>query len=84
MQEAMLSAQVAEEILYVLGALFGTIVLARLGIGRLATILSGAVLALLVTYALSMAEVAFFYWCPVSGIVMVTFVTGAERLINSD
>ena len=66
---------------YVLGALFGTIVLARIGIGRLSTILSGAALALIVTYLLSQAEVAFFFWCPLSGTLMVGFVYCTERFV---
>ena len=66
---------------YVLGMLFGTIVLARLGIGRLATVLAGAACALGVTLWLASQGVAFFYWCPTAGMSMILVVWLLERLI---
>tara|TARA_X000000950_G_scaffold77468_1_gene97206 strand:- start:3885 stop:5366 length:1482 start_codon:yes stop_codon:yes gene_type:complete len=59
---------------YVYGGIFACIVLARFGIGRFPTILLGfavasACVALLATY-----NIAFFYWCPVSGVAMIAVV----------
>ena len=64
---------------YVYGAIFGGIVLARFGIGRLATVLIGFVVASLITVYMSQAGIAFFYWCPVSGSAMVLTVWLLER-----
>ncbi|MEM7097375.1 MAG: hypothetical protein AAF541_03880 [Pseudomonadota bacterium] len=66
---------------YVLGMLFGTIVLARLGIGRLFTILPGVLVALVITLLLANHGVAFFYWCPTAGLSMILTVWVLERLL---
>ncbi|XOV83279.1 MAG: hypothetical protein ACFHXK_20805 [bacterium] len=59
---------------YVYGAIFGAIVLARFGIGRLATVLTGALAATLTVVWMSQQGIAFFYWCPVAGTLMVVLV----------
>ncbi len=64
---------------YVYGAIFGTIVLARMGVGRLSTILAGIAVATTVTLALSANDIAFFYWCPVAGLAMLITVLVLER-----
>lgn len=64
---------------YVYGAIFGSIVLARIGIGRLATILVGFAVACGLVVWMSQAGIAFFYWCPVSGLAMVFVVCVLER-----
>ena len=64
---------------YVYGAIFGSIVLARIGVGRFATFLLGFVSACAVTAWLAAEGVAFFFWCPVAGLVMVAVVLLAER-----
>ena len=64
---------------YVYGAIFGSIVLARFGIGRLSTILVGFALACAITVWLSQLGVAFFYWCPIAGTAMVLIVWLLER-----
>ncbi len=66
---------------YVYGAMLGGIILARMGVGRFATVLAGFVVACTVTIMLSNAGVAFFYWCPVAGGLMVLVVWGLERLL---
>lgn len=59
---------------YVYGAIFGSIVLARFGVGRLATIVVGAIVATLCVVWMSVNQIAFFYWCPVAGTVIVLLV----------
>ncbi len=59
---------------YVYAAIFGCIVLARFGIGRLPTVLAGASLSFVLVGWLSWQGVAFFYWCPIAGCAMVGFV----------
>ena len=64
---------------YVYGAIFGSIVLARFGIGRWSTVLAGAVIATLIVAWMSTQGIAFFYWCPVAGTTMVAVVWLLER-----
>jgi solute:Na+ symporter, SSS family len=64
---------------YVYGAIFGSIVLARFGIGRLKTMLVGFVVATAIVVWMSQAGIAFFYWCPVAGSIMVLVVWALER-----
>lgn len=64
---------------YVYGAIFGSIVLARFGIGRFATFVVGFAVACALVGILAYLEVAFFYWCPVAGIAMVLVVWALER-----
>ena len=59
---------------YFYGAIFASIVLARYGIGRFSTIILGFVLATVSVLIMANANVAFFYWCPVSGLLMVATV----------
>ena len=59
---------------YFYGAIFASIVLARYGIGRFSTIILGFVLATVSVLIMASANVAFFYWCPVSGLLMVATV----------
>jgi Na+/proline symporter len=66
---------------YVYGAIFGSIVLARFGIGRLSTVLVGFGLATALVVWMSQQGVAFFYWCPVAGSVMVIAVWLLERYL---
>lgn len=64
---------------YVYGAIFGSIVLARFGVGRLATVLVGVAVAVALVVWMSQAGIAFFYWCPVAGTSMVLVVWALER-----
>ncbi len=64
---------------YVYGAIFGSIVLARFGIGRLSTVLVGVAVTVVLVVCMSQAGIAFFYWCPVAGISMVLVVWALER-----
>jgi Na+/proline symporter len=59
---------------YVYGAIFGSIILARLGIGTFPTVILGFMVACLLVTWMASAGVAFFYWCPVSGLSMVALV----------
>ena len=59
---------------YFYGAIFASIVLARYGIGRFSTIILGFVLATVSVLIMANANIAFFYWCPVSGLLMVATV----------
>ena len=64
---------------YIYGAIFGSIVLARFGIGRFRSFACGFVVACSVVGILAYAGVAFFYWCPVAGLAMVLVVWAIER-----
>jgi len=64
---------------YVYGPIFATAVLARYGIGRFPTFLAGFFVSCAVTTWLSSAGVAFFYWCPVSGLSMIAVVRLFDR-----
>ncbi|MEM1229224.1 MAG: hypothetical protein AAGI15_01710 [Pseudomonadota bacterium] len=65
---------------YLYGAILGTIVLARLRIGQLRSVVAGCAVAILVTLLLARSDVAFFWWSPVSGLLMVLTATLLERL----
>ena len=65
---------------YIYGAIFGSIVLARFGIGRWSTLLPGAVVATALVLWMSQAGIAFFYWCPIAGSAMIATVCLLERL----
>jgi len=67
---------------YVYGAIFGSIVLARFGIGRLSTVLVGFGLATALVVWMSQNGIAFFYWCPIAGSVMVIAVWMLERYLE--
>ncbi|MEC8481193.1 MAG: hypothetical protein VXZ17_05995 [Pseudomonadota bacterium] len=64
---------------YFYGAIFASIVLARYGIGRFSTIILGFALATLSVLMMSSYGIAFFYWCPVSGLLMVGVVWALDR-----
>ncbi len=64
---------------YVYGAIFGCIVLARFGVGRLSTVLGGCGVATALVVWMSQQGIAFFYWCPVAGTIMVAVVWALER-----
>jgi len=64
---------------YVYGALLGTIVLARYGIGRFSSFIVGFLVSCLVVLLLSQFDIAFFYWCPISGLAMCLVVWSMER-----
>ena len=64
---------------YVVGILFATILLARFGIGRIRSYLAGCLVAVLTITGLIQADVAFFYWCPLSGSAMFLCVWLIER-----
>ena len=68
---------------YVYGAILGVIVLARFGIGRFTTVIAGVVLAIAVTLTLAEMNVAFFYWSPIAGSLMIAFVYLLERMFGS-
>ena len=64
---------------YLYGALFGTVLLARFGLGTLRTWAIGFAAACAVVAWLAANDVAFFLWCPVSGSVMVGLVWLLDR-----
>ena len=64
---------------YIYGAIFATILLARVGLGSLGLILWGFLLACVVVALLALQGVAFFYWCPISGGAMFLFVWAMDR-----
>lgn len=64
---------------YFYGAIFASIVLARYAIGRFSTIMLGFVLATMSVLLMSSYGIAFFYWCPVSGVLMVSVVWTLDR-----
>lgn len=64
---------------YVYGAIFGSIVLARIGIGSLPSVVVGFAVAFAVVAMLAHWQIAFFYWCPLAGSAMVATVCLLER-----
>lgn len=64
---------------YVYGPIFATIMLARYGIGRFPTFMAGFVVSCIATAWMSDQNVSFFYWCPVSGLVMFLTVWALDR-----
>ena len=64
---------------YVYGPMLGAIVLARIGIGKLPTVLVGFVVAVGMTLWLSDLGIAFFWWCPTAGLTMILVVVALER-----
>lgn len=64
---------------YLNGALLGTILLARLGIGDVRTYATGFVTASATVALMSYAGVGFFWWCPGSALVMIATVAGLQR-----
>ena len=64
---------------YFYGAIFASILLARYAIGRFSTIMLGFVLATMSVLLMSSYGIAFFYWCPVSGVLMVSVVWTLDR-----
>jgi len=64
---------------YVYGPIFATILLARYGIGRFPSFFAGFVASCLSTAWMSAHDVSFFYWCPVSGLLMFAVVWGIDR-----
>ncbi|MGI9328065.1 MAG: sodium:solute symporter family transporter [Pseudomonadales bacterium] len=66
---------------YLYGAIFGTILLARMGRGRLSSFLVGFASASGCVAVLASYQIAFFWWCPVSGLLMVCVVLLCEQLM---
>lgn len=64
---------------YVYGAIFAVIFLARFGIGSFWSVLSGFALACVLVWWLATAGIAFFYWCPITGISMIVWVWLVDR-----
>lgn len=64
---------------YLYGAIFGTIVLARYQVGRFASFSVGFLLACVSVAVMAYWEIAFFFWCPLSGVTMVAVVWALER-----
>ena len=53
--------------------------MARIGIGKLPTVLVGFVVAIGMTLWLSDLGIAFFWWCPTAGLTMILVVVALER-----
>ena len=64
---------------YIYGAIFAIILLARMGIGSLQLILVGFFVACTLVALMALNDVAFFYWCPVSGGAMLAIVWLLDR-----
>lgn len=64
---------------YIYGAIFASILLARFGIGSFRLMIAGFVLACTIVAYLATHDVAFFYWCPISGCIMFAFVWALDR-----
>ena len=64
---------------YVTGVVLATIVLARFGIGGIKSFLAGILVACVVVYLMQDLGIAFLYWCPASGIAMLTTVWLFDR-----
>ena len=59
---------------YLTGVVFATVLLARLGIGRIGPFCIGALVSCGVVAWLAQQGIAFFYWCPVAGAAMFATV----------
>lgn len=64
---------------YLNGMIFATIILARFRIGSISSFVPGALASCAVVYALQHLGVAFFYWCPAGGLVMLIVVWAIDR-----
>ena len=64
---------------YVTGVVLATIVLARFGIGGIKSFLAGVLVACVLVYIMQDLGIAFLYWCPASGIAMLTTVWLFDR-----
>ncbi len=64
---------------YVTGIILGTVLLARVGVGRWPAYLIGAGFGFATVMALQNLGVGFFYWPPVSGLVMIGVVVLLSR-----
>ena len=64
---------------YVAGISFATIVLARFRIGSFRSFLIGGCASCICVYVLQTNSVAFLYWCPAAGLIMLTTVWLIER-----
>mgnify|MGYP005855463665 CR=1 FL=1 len=59
---------------FVTGVILGTIVLARIGIGRWPAYLAGAAVGFMTVYWLQELQVSFFYWPPAAALMMICVV----------
>lgn len=64
---------------YVSGAVLGTFLLARIGIGTLRTYIPAMILSLASTWILDAQQVSYFWWPLVAAIVMVAIVLAFNR-----
>ena len=64
---------------YLNGMIFATIILARFRIGSFASFVPGALASCAVVFTLQKLDVAFFYWCPAGGAVMLAVVWALDR-----
>ena len=65
---------------YLYGVTFATIILARLRIGRFSTFCIGTGAACLAVAWMATHQIAFFWWCPAAGGLMITVVVLLERV----
>ena len=64
---------------YLTGMIFATIILARFGIGSFSSFVPGTLLSCACVLVLQQQGVAFFYWCPAGGAVMLATVWLLDR-----
>jgi hypothetical protein len=65
---------------YLFGALFATAILARFRIGSFKNFLPGLIVACVTVWWLSTNNVGFFWWCPVSGGLMLLTTAVLEKI----
>jgi len=63
----------------VTGVILGTVLLARMGIGRWHAYLIGAGCGFCAVFVLQYANIGFFYWPPISGLIMIGTVCALSR-----
>ena len=65
---------------YLYGVTFATIILARLRIGRFSSFCAGTLAACLAVAWMATHQIAFFWWCPAAGCLMIAVVALLERV----
>ncbi len=68
---------------YLTGAMFGTIILARFRIGGVPEYAAGFVTASFCVWLMQSNDVGFLWWCPISGLIMLSVSCGLSIMRNN-
>jgi SSS family transporter len=65
---------------YLFGMLFGTAILARYKIGSIKSYIPGFIVACCSVWLMTFYSIGFFWWCPISGLLMIVTTVAIEKL----